>query len=124
MLRKAVVPVLLLLLVVAVAGCASSDTKSSSTAPADVAGTWVGTAGTAMQTVNMVLKQDGNKVTGNLDVPGNVQYTGPIRGTVRGNTLDLEMSSGFGSAPALRVNGDQISGILAGGALSLRRTGK
>jgi hypothetical protein len=77
-----------------------------------------------MQTVNMVLKQDGNKVTGNLDVPGNVQYTGPIRGTVRGNILDLEMASGFGSAPALRVNGDNISGILAGGALSLRRTGK
>jgi hypothetical protein len=123
MLKKAVVP-LLVLLVVAVAGCASSDTKGTAAAPADVAGTWTGTAGTTMQTVNMVLKQDGTKVTGNLDVPGSVQFTGPVRGTVRGNILDLEMASGFGSAPALRVNGDNISGILAGGTLSLRRTGK
>src|SRR5262245_49690941 len=113
MLRKAVVTVLLLL-VVAVAGSASSSSGTAATAPADVSGTWTGTAGTTMQTVSAVFKQDGNKVTGNLDVPGSVQFTGPVRGTVRGNVLDLEMASGFGTAPALRVDGDRITGILQG----------
>src|SRR5215475_4099007 len=117
MLRRPVVPVLLLLLVMAVAGCASSSSSTTATAPADVSGTWTGTAGTTMQTVNAVFKQDGNKVTGTLDVPGSVQFTGPVRGVVRGNILDLDMASGFGSAPALRVDGDRITGILQGGTL-------
>ena len=38
------------------------------------------------------------------------------------NTIRLRESSGYGSTPMLNVKGDQITGILGGTTLNLRRT--
>jgi hypothetical protein len=72
--------------------------------------------------VSMTLKQTGAKVTGNLDIAGRPDISGPVVGKVEGNTLKLEQRSGYGSEPFLNVNGDRITGIVAGTTLNLRRT--
>lgn len=68
----------------------------------------------------MVLKQSGANVTGTLSGAGTLD--GPIEGTVDGNTIRLRERSGFGATPLLNVQGDQITGNLAGTTLNMRRT--
>jgi hypothetical protein len=120
MLKKAAGPFLVLLLIAAVAGCASSQSPSASIAPADVNGTWTGGTATGAATYVLVLKQTGANVTGNLSGAGTLD--GPIEGTVDGNTIRLRERSGYGSTPLLSVRGDQITGVLGGTPLTLRRT--
>ena len=120
-LKKVTLP-LLGLLIASLVGCASSSkSPSASTAsPANVNGTWTGGTATGARTVTMVLKQTGTTVTGNLSGAGTAD--GPVEGTVDGNTIRLRESSGYGSTPMLNVKGDQITGILGGTTLNLRRT--
>jgi hypothetical protein len=132
MLKKVAVPLLGIVAIVAVAGCGgkSSGSPKASTpagapsasvsAPANVNGTWTG-ALVGGAPVTMQLKQAGPNVTGDLRVGGRADISGPVEGTVEGNTLRLRERSGFGSAPLLSVRGDQITGIVAGTTLDLRR---
>jgi hypothetical protein len=132
MLKKVAVPLLGVVAIVAVAGCGgkSSSRPAASTptgtpsasvsAPANVNGSWTG-ALVGGAPVSMDLKQTGANVTGDLRVGGRADISGPIEGTVEGNTIRLRERSGFGSAPLLNVRGDQITGIVGGTTLDLRR---
>jgi hypothetical protein len=109
------------------AGCGSSGRSASTSSPsaaaatpANVNGEWSGyLVGGAP--VRMSLKQTGTNVKGDLSVGGRADLDGPIEGIVDGNTLKLRERSGFGSAPLLNVRGDQITGIVGGTTLDLRR---
>lgn len=124
---KTVGAVLVGIAIVAMVGCSSSGSRSATSAPsastatpANVNGVWSGAlVGGAPVTMN--LKQSGAAVTGDLSVGGRADISGPIEGTVDGNTIKLRERSGFGSAPQLRVMGDQITGIVGGTTLDLRR---
>lgn len=128
MLKKVAVP-LLGIVIVAIAGCGGSASRTASStgapsaavgAPANVNGTWSG-ALVGGAPVTMMLQQTGANVTGDLRVGGRADISGPIEGTVDGNTIKLRERSGFGSAPLLNVKGDQITGIVGGTTLDLRR---
>jgi hypothetical protein len=132
MLKTIALPLLGIVTVVAVAGCGgkSSGSPAASTpagtpsasvsAPANVNGTWTG-ALVGGAPVTMLLKQTGPNVIGDLRVGGRADISGPLEGTVEGNTIRLRERSGFGSAPLLNVRGDQITGIVGGTTLDLRR---
>jgi|SRR5687768_1700288 len=133
MLKKVAVPLLGIAAIVTVAGCggkssspptasapAGTPPSASVAAPANVNGTWTG-ALVGGAPVSMQLKQAGPNVTGDLRVGGRADISGPIEGTVEGNTIKLRERSGFGTAPLLSVRGDQITGIVGGTTLDLRR---
>lgn len=125
---KTIVGALLAVVMVATVGCAGSSGRSASTsspsaaaaAPANVNGVWSG-ALVGGAPVRMTLMQNGTAVKGDLSVGGRADLDGPIEGVVEGNTLKLRERSGFGSAPLLNVRGDQITGIVGGTTLDLRR---
>jgi hypothetical protein len=128
---KIVVGVLLSVVIVALAGCGGSKSPKAAGAagspsaaaatPANVQGTWSG-ALVGGAPVAMTLMQTGSNVKGDLSVGGRADISGPIEGEVMGNTIRLRERSGFGSAPLLNVKGDQITGIVGGTTLDLRRT--
>jgi len=112
---------LLGLLIATLAGCASSTSPSASAkTPANVNGTWTGGTATGAATITMVLRQTGTSVKGDLTGAGTLD--GPIEGTVDGNTIRLRETMGTGQTPLLNVRGDQITGIVRGTTLNLRRT--
>jgi hypothetical protein len=110
---------------IVLAGCASQKSSAPSAAvapPADVAGTWVGAVTGGQQSpVTMTLDQSGNKVTGELRVGGRTDVSGPVDGTVEGNTLKLRLQTGAASTPVMTVKGDQITGIVGGTTVRLTR---
>ena len=113
---KTAVPVLGLLVVV-LTGCMSAEIASLPTV--DVNGTWTGSLATGAATYTVVLKQSGEIVTGTLSGAGPAD--GPIEGVIEGNSIRLKEASGYGNTPALTVRGDQITGIVRGTTLTLRR---
>ena len=121
MLKRHAVPLLALLMVV-LAGCATSETASSSGPPANVDGTWTGGVVGEARTVTLTLKQSGSAVTGTLSGAGTMD--GPIEGTVIGDTIRLRERGAMGATPALLVKGDRITGLVGGGTLNLRRVGR
>ena len=90
MLKRTSLPLLGLLLAT-LAGCASTDSKSTGGTPAYVEGTWMGGTSTGTSSYVVVLKQTGNKVTGTLS-GGGPQVDGPIEGTVDSNSIRAEHS--------------------------------
>lgn len=122
MLKKTAFPLLGLLLATLV-GCASTEStskQSTGTTPAYVGGTWMGGTTSGASTFVVVLRQTGNKVTGTLS-GGGPGVDGPIDGTVDSNSIQLSTRSGFAETPLLRASCEQISGLLSGSALTLRR---
>jgi hypothetical protein len=119
MLKRTAFPLLGLLLAT-LAGCASTESKSTGATPAYVEGTWTGSTTTGASIFVVVLKQTGNKVTGTLS-GGGPQVDGPIEGTVDSNSIQLSTQSGFRETPLLRASCEQISGMLSGSAVTLRR---
>jgi hypothetical protein len=122
MLKRTAFPLLGLLLAT-LAGCASTEstsTQSGGATPAYVGGTWMGGTSTGTSSYVVVLKQTGNKVTGTLS-GGGPQVDGPIDGTVDSNSIRLSTQSGFRETPLLRASCEQISGLLSGAAVTLRR---
>jgi len=115
---KQTIPVLLIAFaVVMLAGYASAQ------APTNVSGTWTGSTTRGAATLVLVLKQDGQKVTGTLSGAGTDD--GPVSGTISGNTIRLKYDDGRETTPSLNVKGDQITGMLSGGTqVTLRRTSK
>jgi endonuclease YncB( thermonuclease family) len=87
-------------------------------APADVNGTWTGTTQRGASTIKLVLKQDGQKVTGTLSGAGATD-DGPVEGMVDGDTIKLKNKTG--ATPTLNIKGDQITGMLSSGTVTLKR---
>src|SRR5262245_10355922 len=86
---------------------------------ADVSGTWVGGTLRGATTLTLVMKQTGNLVTGTIMGVGTAD--GPIKGTVDGNTIRIRFDAGYDDTPLLNVNGDEITGLLSGTEITLRR---
>jgi hypothetical protein len=121
--------------VAAMAGCASGSgnrqattPSTSTTAPAaspatSVTGSWTGWVGegTREEPVTMNLKQTGANVTGHLIIGGSPDLSGPVTGSVQGDGIKLVLTSGYYSLPELTVQQDQISGVVGGRPLSVRR---
>ena len=99
--------------IVMLAGYASAED------PDDVTGTWVGTTLRGTATMTMVLKQTGNSVTGTLTGAGTAD--GPIQGIVNGDTIRFRFDESYGDTPLLNVKGNEITGMLSGTPITLRR---
>jgi hypothetical protein len=88
--------------------------------PYTVDGTWRSGKTGGASTMEVVLKQTGNNVTGTLSGAGALD--GPIEGTVQGKTIQLRERSGYRQTPVLNVSCEQISGPLYDGTtVTLRR---
>jgi hypothetical protein len=114
----------LAILVVCVAGCAGTGGAVSAPAgpPANVAGSWAGsTVGPGGGATRLELKQDGAVVTGTIAIAGRPDLSGPIQGTVSGNTVRVRLTSGFGGTGELTVSQDTITGMVGGAGVALRR---
>jgi hypothetical protein len=81
--------------------------------PAKVAGTWKvsvsGGAGSAEQTI--ILKQDGNKITGTFKGP---RQSGPLEGTVEGNNISFHVATRVPLDYQGTVDGDSMKGTMTG----------
>lgn len=93
-------------------------TYASAQAPVDVTGTWVGSTGDAA-TMTLVLKQSGSNVSGTIVGAGTAD--GAVVGNVDGNTIRLRFDNATEEWPLMNVKGNEISGMLRGTTLLLRR---
>src|SRR4030095_6073758 len=66
-------------------------------------------------------QSDGAPQRGGTPGGGGTGVDGPIDGTVDSNSIQLSTRSGFAETPLLRASCEQISGLLSGSALTLRR---
>lgn len=86
---------------------------SANDEPANVAGTWSitarGEAGSANQTI--VLKQDGNKITGTFQGP---RQSGTIEGMIDGNKIVFHVNARNALDYKGTVDGDSMKGTLSG----------
>ena len=117
---------LLAVLTVVSAGCgkAREAQMAAENAPtANVAGTLTGSAGTGgvFMPVTMTLAQNGTDVSGNIAVGGRSDLTGPVKGNVKGEVLNLSLETvKLGQMFVKQQN--TITGEVAGGMpVTLRR---
>jgi hypothetical protein len=116
---------LLALLAAASAGCgkAREAQMAAESAPtANVAGTWTGAAssGGASVPVTLTLAQNVTDVSGNIAVGGRPDLSGPVKGTVKGEVLNLSLPTV--SLGQLFARQGAITGQIGGGlSLNLRR---
>jgi len=116
---------LLALLSVVSAGCgkAREAQMAAESAPtANVAGTWTGSAGTGgvFAPVTLVLAQSGTDVNGNISVGGRTDLSGPVKGTVKGEVLNLSLATV--KLGQMFARQGTISGEISGGLpMTLRR---
>ncbi|MGH7354319.1 MAG: hypothetical protein ACRELS_07025 [Candidatus Rokuibacteriota bacterium] len=114
------------MLIALMAGCATGGTTApaASGPPANVAGSWSGSFGVGATggSMSMSLQQTGNQVKGEIDIGGRPDMSGPITGTVSGDTIQVGLTSGYGTSSLLTVKGDQITGVYQGGPIMLRRS--
>jgi hypothetical protein len=115
---------LLALVCVATVGCAAvKEEKAMANAPtANVVGTWSGYSGqgAAGVPVDLTLAQTGTNVTGNLNVAGRPDLSGPVTGSIQGELLKLSLATATFSQ--LEVKGDTMTGMVGGGQVILRRS--
>jgi hypothetical protein len=118
---------------VLVAGCGSAKKTAASTPPtspgtamADLTGTWSGQGAIQGREAPVALRlvQNGSALDGDMYVSGRADLSGPIKGTVEGNTVRLALGNGFRQTSALQISpdGNQISGDVVGSPLVLRRS--
>ncbi len=88
----------------------------------DVTGTWVGSTVRGAATLTMVLKQNGNRVTGTIVGAGTDD--GHVDGIVDGNTIRLKFDQGIDDTPSLNIKGNEITGMLSGSEITFRRVGR
>jgi len=123
MMKKTLVASLLIALM---AGCASgpATAPAASGPPANVAGAWTGSfgVGACSGSMSMTLKQTGSQVKGEIDIGGRSDMSGPITGTVSRDTIQVSLTSGYGTGSLMNVKGDQITGVYQGGPIMLRRS--
>jgi hypothetical protein len=65
----------------------------------------------------MSLTQTGTAVSGTIEVSGRADVSGPLAGTVSGDTVRLKLSSGSGSTGELNVSGNTITGVVGGNSV-------
>jgi hypothetical protein len=97
------------------AGCASTQPAPTTDISGRWVGTWVGTnqpAGGSGQ-IEMTVKQTGSRYNGNILVTGGANDpTGLTEGFVTGNQVEISFPAGM--TGRLTVNGDEMSGSIAG----------
>jgi hypothetical protein len=109
---------------IAAVGCAGAreEQKAAMSAPtANVAGTWTGNAGQGGSSlpVTMTLAQTGTNLTGNISVAGRPDVSGPVKGTVTGELVNL--STATTTFAQLRAQQDTMTGQSSIGQVILRR---
>ena len=105
--------VLLALLVVVSTGCSGAweTRRAALNAPtADVKGTWTGTTTGEDKPypVTLTLEQTGTDVTGSIRIGGRPEVSGRVRGTVRGEVLQLSLSTAAHMGGELWVQQDNM----------------
>jgi hypothetical protein len=109
------------LMMIGLAGCAGGGGSSSTQqAPptVDITGEWQGNWVARQQTqgggqIEMDIKQTGAKYTGNLLITGAPNDpSGLTEGYVTGNRVEISVPAG--ATGSLTVNGDEMSGLIAG----------
>jgi len=93
---------------VVASGCAQKDWIDRTLVTVDVTGVWRGNiyGGAAME---LTLQQSGARVNGQVKLSPGTNYSGPIEGTVSGDTFRFS-SQGGGVIGELQVNGDEMTG--------------
>ena len=120
--------VLLALLVVVSTGCSSAweTRRAALNAPtADVKGTWTGktTGEDKPYPVTLTLEQTGTDVTGSIRIGGRPEVSGRVRGTVRGEVLQLSLATAAHMGGELWVQQDNMMTSTAFGLhFTLRRS--
>ncbi len=105
------------LMMMGLAGCASGSTQQAPPT-VDVTGKWQGNWVARQQTqgagqIELDIKQTGAKYTGNLLITGAPNDpSGLTEGYVTGNRVEISVPAG--ATGYLTVNGDEMSGLLAG----------
>jgi hypothetical protein len=129
---KAVVKALVWLLIVAIlafgSGCAKRDWIDRTLVTVDAAGTWYGTIGGASAAMGttlemwLELEQAGSKVNGSVRYKPDQSFnmSGPIGGTVSGDVFRYRQLRGPLDFE-LTVSGDEMTGLVSGRPVSLRR---
>ena len=116
---------LLRLFCIAAVGCAAAreEQQAALNAPtANVVGSWTGVAGQAGASipVTLTLNQSGTNLTGNLNVAGRPDLSGPVTGGIQGEVLKLSLATRTFSQ--LIVKGDEMTGMTGVGQVILRRS--
>ena len=120
--------VLLALLVVVSTGCSGvgEPRRAALNAPtADVKGTWTGTTTGEDKPypITLTLEQTGTDVTGSIRIAGRPEVSGRVRGTVRGEVLQLSLSTAAHMGGELWVQQDNMMTSTAFGLhFTLRRS--
>jgi hypothetical protein len=91
-------------------GCAKTDWIERTLVTVDVTGTWE----RVESTLQLELKQQGPNVNGYLRMPAPAgQFSGPIEGSVAGDTFRFRRVNGFGDGE-MTVSGDEMTGQIRG----------
>ncbi len=117
---------LLALLAATSAGCgaAREAQQAAANAPtANIAGTWSGSAGTGgvFTPITMTLAQTGTDVSGNINVGGRPDLSGPIRGTVQGELVNLSLVTVKLGQMMVKQQNTMIGEVVGGLPVTLRR---
>ena len=119
---------LLVAIVLAVgSGCARPDWIEQTLVTVDVTGVWRGTfeGGGGSGTMELTLQQSGAKVNGHTKLSPLSMYSGPVEGTVSGDTFRFRSQRGGTVIGELQVNGDEMTGPgttwFGSGTMTLRR---
>jgi hypothetical protein len=102
------------LIAVSVVGCARSDWVESTLVTVDVTGHWTGYGGA--YPIELVLRQRGAIVQGELTAAGPAQGVGPVEGTLSGDVLRLRQMNGT-YLFNLTAAGDEMTGSLSTGVM-------
>jgi hypothetical protein len=104
---------LVALLAIASAGCSAAweARRAALNAPAaDVKGTWTGTTTGEDKPfpITLTLEQNGKDVTGTMRIAGRPDLSGRVQGTVRGEVLDLSLTTAAHVGGELWVQQDNM----------------
>ena len=117
---------LLMLLTVVSARCgtAREQQAAAENAPtANVAGTWTGSAGTGgvFAPVTLALTQNGTDLSGNIAVGGRTDLSGPVKGTVKGTTVNLTLPTVKLGQMLVKQQNTMTGEVVGGLPVTLRR---
>ncbi len=122
---KTVTRVILVAALACGSGCAKPDWIEQTLVTVDVTGTWQGSTSGAGGSFELVLEQQGAKVTGTIVQRGFTggNSTGPLDGTVAGDVFTFKATAGRAKGE-VTVSGDEMTGMVyspAPGQITLRR---
>ena len=123
---KIVALVFLVLFAAGLAGCAAAREaqQAAANAPtAQVAGTWTGSygAGSMNGPVTMTLAQNGTNVSGNIDIGGRPDLSGPVKGTLKGELLYLSLETLTLSQMMVKDKNTITGEVIGGVPMTVRR---